>query len=157
MLRGSLLKFEAVGTADAFFAAVPTSGEVVFGAGDRAKLGFHKSGGTGAMTKMTGTELAAAGLTHCISGVLSGVQRLSGIRRPGSKAHLVTVDGRHATLTPIGAHEGGLKNIAVAIDGGQPQVLTTFRRGHSSVDQYVLAYLAGRRGDRAQGRRSALG
>ena len=34
MLRGSLLKFEAVGTADAFFAAVPTSGEVVFGAGD---------------------------------------------------------------------------------------------------------------------------
>ena len=33
MLRGSLLKFEAVGTADAFFAAVPTSGEVVFGAG----------------------------------------------------------------------------------------------------------------------------
>ena len=71
MLRGSLLKFEAVGTADAFFAAVPTSGEVVSGAGDRAKLGFHKSGGTGAMTKMTGTELVAAGLTHCIFGIFT--------------------------------------------------------------------------------------
>ena len=68
MLRGSVLKFEAVGTADAFFAAVPASGEIVFGAGDRAKLGFHKSGGTGAMTKMTGTELVAAGLKHCILG-----------------------------------------------------------------------------------------
>ena len=71
MLRGSLLKFEAVGAAGAFFAAVPTSGEVVFGVGDRAKLGFHKSGGTGAMTKMTGTELVAAGLTHCILGIFT--------------------------------------------------------------------------------------
>ena len=50
MLRGSLPKFEAVDTADAFFAAVPASGEIVFDAGDRAKLGSHTSGGTGAMT-----------------------------------------------------------------------------------------------------------
>ena len=92
MLRGSLLKFEAVGAADAFFAAVPTSGEVVFGVGDRAKLGFHKSGGTGAMTKMTGTELAAAGLTHCILGIFTNGAG------SGANADSVMVGGLATTL-----------------------------------------------------------
>ena len=115
-LVGSLLRFTPVGQAGRAHYAIVV-------AGDRAELTLSFSGGIGPSVTMTGQELEEAGLTHCISGVLSGVQRLSGIRRPGSKAHLVTVDGRHATLTPIGAHGGGLKNIAVAIDGGLPRVL----------------------------------
>ena len=60
-----------VGQTGAIYATVATTGEVVFGAGDRAKLAFSKSGGTGPFTKMTGPELTAAGLTHCILGILS--------------------------------------------------------------------------------------
>ena len=71
MLVGSLLKFVPVGQTGAFYVTVATTGEVVFGAGDRAKLAFSKSGGTGPFTKMTGPELRAAGLTHCILGILS--------------------------------------------------------------------------------------
>ena len=47
MLLGSLLKFGPVGQASEFYAAVSTTGEVVFGTGDRAKLALSKSGSTG--------------------------------------------------------------------------------------------------------------
>ena len=113
MLRGSLPKFEAVDTADAFFAAVPASGEIVFGAGDRAKLGSHKSGGTGAMTKMTGTELMAAGLTDCIPGIFTD--------GAGSEANAVSVmvGWLATTLAPACSSEftGG----AITINEGQQE------------------------------------
>ena len=113
MLRGSLLKFEAVGAADAFFAAVPTSGEVVFGVGDRAKLGFHKSGGTGAMTKMTGTELVAAGLTDCILGIFTNGAG------SGANADSVMVGGLATTLAPVCSSE--FARVAITINEGQQE------------------------------------
>ena len=124
-LAGSLLKFTPAGQAGPFYATVV--------AGNRAELTLSYSGGTGPFTRMTGQELEEAGLRHCIMGVLSDADGGA-----GSNAHLVTVGGRDATLTPIGTHEGGLKNIAVAIDGGQPQtqameaaVQSTSMRWHS--------------------------
>ena len=113
VLRSSLLKFEAVGSADAFFAAVPTSGEVVFGVGDRAKLGFHKSGGTGAMTKMTGTKLVAAGLTDCILGIFTNGAG------SGANADSVMVGGLATTLAPVCSSE--FTQIAITINEGQTQ------------------------------------
>ena len=109
-LVGSLLRFTPAGQAGRVYYAIVV-------AGDRAELTLSFSGGTGPCARMTGQELEEAGLTHCIMGVLSVANGDA-----GSNAHLVTVGGRDATLTPIGIHEGGLKNIAVTIDGGQPQI-----------------------------------
>ena len=94
MLVGSLLKFVPVGQTGAFYVTVATTGEVVFGGGDRAKLAFSKSGGTGPFTKMTGPDLKAAGLTHCILGILSNAagagsnaDSVGDGRRAGGDAH----------------------------------------------------------------------
>ena len=122
MLLGSLLKFGPVGQASEFYAAVSTTGEVVFGTGDRAKLALSKSGGTGPLSKMTGPELKAAGLTHCILGIFSNTAGA------GSNAGSVTVGGLAATLAPVCAAE--FEYLAITIGGGQPQ--------HQAIEAAVL-------------------
>ena len=115
VLMGSLLKFEPRG-GTTFYATVATSGEVVSGTGERTKLAFSKSGGTGPISKMTITELTAAGLTQCILGIFSDAAGA------GSNAGSVVVGGLPTTLTPVcTAANTTFDNIAISVGGGQRQ------------------------------------
>ena len=105
-----------------FFATVATSGEVVSGTGERTKLAFSKSGGTGPISKMTITELGAAGLSQCILGIFSDAAGA------GSNAGSVVVGGLPTTLTPVcTAANTTFDTIAIRVDGGprQDQMIET--------------------------------
>ena len=65
------------------------------------------------MTKMTGTELAAAGLTHCILGIFTNGAG------SGANADSVMVGGLATTLAPVCSSE--FTHIAITINEGQTQ------------------------------------